>query len=38
VWGLDAVEFALDSGRVVRFGTDESDRLLAAVSGLIRTV
>ena len=37
VWGLDAVEFVLDTGRVVRFGTDQSDRLLAAVSRLIRT-
>ncbi len=37
VWGLNAVEFVLDSGRVVRFGTDDSDRLLAALSGLIRT-
>jgi len=37
VWSLDAVEFALDTGRVVRFGTDEPDRLLAALSSLIRT-
>lgn len=36
VWGLDAVEFVLDTGRVVRFGTDDSDRLLAAMWGLIR--
>jgi len=35
VWGLDAVEFALDTGRVVRFGTDDLDALLAALSGLV---
>jgi hypothetical protein len=33
VWGLDAVEFALDNGRVVRFGTDDAGGLLAALSG-----
>jgi hypothetical protein len=33
VWGLDAVEFALDTGRVVRFGTDDTGGLLAALSG-----
>ena len=38
VWGFDAVEFALDGGRVVRFGTDDRDGLLAALAGLIRTV
>jgi len=37
VWGLDAVEFKLNSGRVVRFGTDDPGGLLAAVSGLVRT-
>ena len=37
VWGLDAVEFKLKSGRVVRFGTEDTDGLLAAVSGLVRT-
>ncbi len=37
VWGLDAVELVLDTGRVVRFGSDESVRLLAALSSLIRT-
>lgn len=37
VWGLDAVELVLDTGRIVRFGSDESDRLLAALSSLIRT-
>ena len=31
VGGLDAVELVLDSGRVVRIGTDEPDALLAAV-------
>lgn len=31
VGGLDAVELELDSGRVVRVGTDEPDALLAAV-------
>jgi hypothetical protein len=35
VWGLDAVEFVLETGRVVRFGTDEPDQLLAAVSGFV---
>jgi len=35
VWGLDAVEFALDNGRVVRFGTDDAGGLLAALSGRI---
>ena len=33
VWGLDGVEFALDNGRVVRFGTDDTGGLLAALSG-----
>jgi len=37
VWGLDAVEFVLETGRVVRLGTDDCDGLLAAVSGLVRT-
>jgi hypothetical protein len=31
VGGFDAVELELDSGRVVRIGTDEPDALLAAV-------
>jgi len=35
VWGLDAVEFVLDTGRVVRFGTDDPDGLLAFLSGLV---
>lgn len=35
VWGLDAVELSLDSGRVVRIGTDDVDGLLAALSGRI---
>lgn len=33
VWGLDAIEFALDNGRFVRFGTDDGDGLLAALQG-----
>ena len=32
VWGLDAVEFSLDNGRVVRFGTDDVGGLLAVLS------
>ena len=32
VCGLDAVEFELADGSVVRLGTDEPDRLLAVVS------
>ncbi len=32
VWGLDAVEFDLESGRVLRIGTDEPEVLLAAVT------
>lgn len=35
VWGLDAVEFRLSSGRVVRIGTDEPQTLLAAVGKTI---
>ena len=31
VWGLDAVEFDLASGRALRIGTDEPEQLLAAV-------
>lgn len=33
VWGLDAVELALDSGRVLRIGTDDPDGLLMALAG-----
>jgi hypothetical protein len=36
VGGLDAVELQLDSGRVVRVGTDEPDALLAAVQLALR--
>ncbi|HSM02323.1 MAG TPA: hypothetical protein VK960_07805 [Acidimicrobiia bacterium] len=32
VWGLDAVELQLESGRVFRIGTDEIDALVAALS------
>lgn len=32
VWGLDAVELVLRSGKVFRIGTDEPDVLLAAVT------
>ncbi|MFQ5948421.1 MAG: hypothetical protein ACE5KX_06140 [Acidimicrobiia bacterium] len=31
VWGFDAVEFGLSSGRVLRIGTDEPEVLLAAL-------
>jgi hypothetical protein len=32
VWGLDAVELDLDSGKVFRMGTNEPDKLHAAIS------
>lgn len=32
VWGLDAVEFDLDTGKVLRIGTDQPHELLAAVT------
>lgn len=32
VWGLDAVELELDSGKKFRIGTDEPDRLIAAIA------
>ncbi len=32
VWGLDAVEFDLDTGKVLRIGTDQPEELLAAVT------
>jgi len=35
VGGLDAVELELDSGRVVRIGTDQPDALLAAVNAAL---
>jgi len=35
VWGLDAVEFELASGRRFRIGTDEPRALLAALSGMV---
>ena len=32
VWGFDAVELELRSGKVFRIGSDEPDALLAALS------
>lgn len=32
VWGLDAVELRLGSGRVFRIGTDDADALTAAIA------
>lgn len=32
VWGLDAIELDLDTGRALRIGTDEPERLLAALA------
>ena len=32
VWGLDAVEFDLSTGRALRIGTDEPEQLLAAAA------
>ena len=32
VWGLDAVELTLESGRVFRIGTDDGDGLAAAIA------
>lgn len=32
VWGLDAVEFRLASGKLFRIGSDDCDRLLASVN------
>jgi hypothetical protein len=37
VWGLDAVEFDLVKSGKLRIGTDEPERLLAAVSGKVAT-
>ena len=37
VWGLDAVELALTSGKRWRLGTDEPDTLLAALAGSVPT-
>ncbi|MCL1588137.1 MAG: hypothetical protein M3092_06935 [Actinomycetia bacterium] len=31
VWGLDAIEFTMASGDLVRIGTDDQDNLLASV-------
>jgi hypothetical protein len=36
VGGADAVELELDSGRVVRVGTDQPDKLFAAVDAALR--
>jgi hypothetical protein len=33
VWGLDAVELELTSGKVFRIGTDDPDGLVAALEG-----
>ena len=35
VWGLDAVEFDVDTGKVLRIGTDQPQALLAAVSKMV---
>lgn len=35
VWGLNAVEFDLVTGRKLRIGTDEPDELLAALVGRV---
>lgn len=35
VWGLDAVELLLDSGRVLRIGTDDPGGLLVALAGRV---
>ena len=37
VWGLDGVEFDLGDKRKLRFGTDEPDALVAALSAGART-
>ncbi len=37
VWGLDAVELDLETGRVVRFGTDDPEGLLDALWGVVGT-
>ena len=36
VWGLDAVELEMESGKVFRIGTDEPDQLLGALSIQVR--
>lgn len=36
VWGLDGVEFDLGDARKVRFGTDEPEALMAALSGRVQ--
>ncbi|MDH3469864.1 MAG: hypothetical protein OEM94_00950 [Acidimicrobiia bacterium] len=35
VWGLEAIEIGLASGRVLRVGTDEPEALLAALQGRV---
>ena len=35
VWGVDAVEFDVDTGKVLRISTDEPQALLAAVSKMV---
>jgi hypothetical protein len=31
VWGLDAIEFEMESGEIIRIGTDDTNGLLASV-------
>jgi hypothetical protein len=35
VWGFDAIQFELSSGRVLRIGTDEPEALLAALESRV---
>jgi hypothetical protein len=35
VWGLDAVELNLVTGKVLRIGTDEPGALLAAIARIV---
>ena len=35
VWGLDAVEFDLGSGRALRIGTDQPEQLLEAAGAYV---
>jgi hypothetical protein len=37
VWGLDAVEFDLSSGKVFRIGTDQPEALFAVLSLQVTT-
>jgi len=38
VWGLDGVEFDLGDARKLRFGSDEPEALLAALSSRVQTL